>query len=350
VALAKILDGLERCEGENLYSALADAQPRSLPAACDIHVTEALSSLAPEVLALIGERQTRADPSTRTDVEMVESERSDRLVTALRLAGIPPARAQPVDQDRQAIPAELRRFDRKLREKDMISQDAALFPDWEHGRNIGGWYEFRRTGRQVFVKNIDFTKDEADMGGDLVYLRRQPDAAIIVQYKRLREPAGKRTGWTFHDDKRLRRQLDRMLDVDRRLAPRTLQLGGATDYRLNDSVGFVKFVDSRPVAPDGLSPLEGCYLPAEYARALLHDLAETGQGALPPFNPRDHRTIDSQTFVRLVSEGWIGSYAGGTKALSEQLLPMLRDERSGEVTCVFDQPMAQGVELGVVGG
>jgi len=222
----------------------------------------------------------------------------------------------------------------------MASHDASIFPDWEPLRNVAGWYEFRHANRRVLIKNIDFSPDETNTGGDLVYIRQQPDAAIFVQYKRLTEPTRAVKGWTFRDDGRLRQQLDRLIMESGKLMPASLPLSGHTDYRLNDQTGFLKFVDARPVASDGLSPLAGCYLPAEYARAVLHEL-EDDRGRLPPMDPRKVRCLDSQTFVRLVADGWIGSCSPGTKAIAARMLPMLRDERTGEVTYVFDDPAAR---------
>jgi hypothetical protein len=340
LSLGAILQTLDPSERERLLSAAAHDQPRPLDKSLSERVLGNLARLVPEDGALIRAKETppRRRLRARDEEEVIASERSDRAVSGLRYADVSLA-AQTVVKSEGTPSQEFRRFDKKLREHDMATQDASVFPGWQMSRSIGGWFEFLNGGRRVLMKNIDFSSQETDTGGDLVYIRRNPDTALVVQYKRLHRPTSRTPGWTFRNDGRIYRQLDKMLEVDCSLARTSFALGGSDEYRLNEQIGFVKFVDARPLKSTGMEPLDGCYLPAQYGRDVLRELEDPDGKWKRAFNPRAVRNIDSRTFVQLVKEGWIGSCAEGTEAISAKLLPMLRDERSGEVTCVFDEPI-----------
>jgi hypothetical protein len=65
-----------------------------------------------------------------------------------------------------------------------------------------GWFEFRSGDRQLLVKNINFSTAETMTGADLVYVSRDPDCVVLVQYKLLKE-AGTPPVLVFKDKKRL---------------------------------------------------------------------------------------------------------------------------------------------------
>jgi hypothetical protein len=65
-----------------------------------------------------------------------------------------------------------------------------------------GWFEFRSGDRQLLVKNINFSTAETMTGADLVYVSRDPDCVVLVQYKLLKE-AGTPPVLVFKDKKRV---------------------------------------------------------------------------------------------------------------------------------------------------
>lgn len=69
-------------------------------------------------------------------------------------------------------------------EDDYITDDASTFLDWDRSANTNqGWWEFRDGERRLHVKNINVSTAENRSGADLVYVMRDPDAVVLIQYK-----------------------------------------------------------------------------------------------------------------------------------------------------------------------
>jgi hypothetical protein len=183
-------------------------------------------------------------------------------------------------------------------ENDFITDDSSVFPGWERSAySRGGWWEFHNKGRRLLVKNINVSPQENRTGADLVYVRRRPDAFVLVQYKMLQQLNDGRL--IFRPDGRLDGQVARMLSLEN--MPRG---NAATDdintYRLGQGFSFVKFVlpaAARPERPGELMP--GFYFPSEYARRVLISPHAGPQGGNVYF-VRDHRHLMPETFARLV--------------------------------------------------
>jgi hypothetical protein len=183
-------------------------------------------------------------------------------------------------------------------------------PGWERSRRTDrGWWEFRSGDRRLRIKNIDATNYEAKSGADLVYLRRNPDALVLVQYKML--TPGKDGRFEYVEDLRLRGQLERMQSICRSSA----SISPTCDtYRLGHGASFVKFVEP-PSGPQHLDELPtGYYLPSEYALVLFPQRS--------PGSPRNRvkapldRYLDSETFVRLIRDVWVGTLSDATDRLT----------------------------------
>src|SRR5207249_4362975 len=101
------------------------------------------------------------------------------------------------------------------------------------------WWEFRAGNRQLLIKCIDATHYEAQSGADLVYMRRNPDAFVIVQYKLLRP--GRNGGLVYAIDDRLPSQLHRMIAISR--GHKAAPTDKPSQWRLGTGSAFVKFVD-----------------------------------------------------------------------------------------------------------
>jgi hypothetical protein len=147
----------------------------------------------------------------------------------------------------------------------------------------------------------------------LVYVRTQPDAVVLVQYKRLSYAASGEP--YFRDDRRLTNQLQRMLayrsDPD--------EAASLLDHRLASEFAFVKFLDDQTTA--GLADNEvtsGSYLPATYVVDML-DRGPQGPRGGRVYYVRRERGIDSAVFVSLVREGWLGSRGDVTSLLRQTL-------------------------------
>ena len=152
-------------------------------------------------------------------------------------------------------------------ENDVITDETSVFPGWDRQLySSGGWWEFRNKGRRLLIKNINVSTQESRTGADLVYVRRNPDAFVLVQYKLLEQLSDGRP--IFRPDGRLDSQIEKMLVLE------NLPTGALPDnlenYRVGPGFSFVKFVlpsAVRPERPGELTP--GYYFPSEFARRIL---------------------------------------------------------------------------------
>lgn len=189
-------------------------------------------------------------------------------------------------------------------------------------RSTRGWVEFRSKGRRLLVKNIDRSNDETITGADLVYVRRDPDALVLVQYKMLDElnPGN----YVYRrDPDRLHSQIERMLQYES-LATTGSTEPGMGSYRIGPGFSFVKFIQdpgSKILDLDELTP--GVYLPAAVAKMML-DLPDAGPRGGKIYHVRKRRYIDTETFARLVQDSWVGSTGRATEILINTLglMPM----------------------------
>src|SRR5262249_34694342 len=144
------------------------------------------------------------------------------------------------------------------------------------------------------------------------YIRQRPATVVLVQYKRLKERKNRKkerdkdrtAQLTFDGGRRLHDQLHRMVDLTTDFAADPSDSGIGDVYRLSDTAGFVKFVETIPLKPDDDELLPGLYLPADHCLDLLNSQYPSG----PPKSSTNFavsRYIDSQTFIRLVRDGWV---------------------------------------------
>jgi hypothetical protein len=219
-------------------------------------------------------------------------------------------------------------------EDDYVTDDAGAFPGWDRSEySRGGWWEFHQEGRRLLVKNINVSPQEAATGADLVYVRRSPDAFVLVQYKMLEVLADGRV--VFRPDGRLGDQVKRMLAPE--ASPRgTVDPDDVDEYRLGDGFSFVKFVSgSAPTrsVPGEITP--GFYLPSEFARRVLAAPGRGPHGGVVHFI-QDHRHFTSGTFAKLVRDRWVGS-TGDVSTLLRGIFRL--PESAARLTIAVDEPI-----------
>lgn len=332
----------------------SEEAPRDLSDVVAAHLQSALKRLSPEIDDLLTVKSRPQSP-TASGSE-ARAVLVDKFATALRMGGADYRNAYPLEPT-EAFPDEAKRWGRML-ERDMSATDAVLMPGWDMNRVIAGWIEFQGSGnRRIFIKNVDQQPAESQEGGDLIYIRENPDLAVVVQYKRLMRTKSN-AAYRFYDDDRLLGQLENLISLDRDPDPtsseeelsaaKSGQVHEQTPFRLGYEGGFVKFVDSAPVAGDGLSLLPGCYLPARHAQELIAATARPN-GGLPPFDPRAGSYLDTHMFASLVSGGWIGAGPLVRRRLADEYLPRVRDEATGAVVLAFDLPQTRSVPDGQKG-
>lgn len=220
-------------------------------------------------------------------------------------------------------------------ESDIITDDASVFPGWgRETHSFLGWWEFRSKGRRLLVKNINVSTAETATGADLVYVRRDPDTFVLVQYKLLVRVKDGRL--IFKPDGRLDSQVSRMGSLER-LHSTTGPDDRLTTYRIGDGFTFVKFIEpnaARPERPGELAP--GFYFPSEYVRRwLLKPSAGPRGGIVYPID--EDRHIAADTFARLVRDSWVGSTGDATLRLRQVF--SMRDSENDLVLAV-DEPVS----------
>ena len=300
---------------------------RPLPPGLGKAFTQALTHIVPDYIA---RARSLTSPGPRARRVRESLERRDANATALSILTprwrslrpeanpVPPQVALNMDQLLNA----------SATENDLISSDAAVFPDWERaGRPVAGWWEFRYGTRRMWIKNINVSRAENATGADLVYVRTDPEALVLVQYKRLSRAASGEL-YMPHDP-RLAGQLERMLSYHSNTdLPRALP-----DHRIGPGFAFVKFIDNQ--AQTGLSEDEltrGWYLPAEYARDMLSGEPQGPKGGRVYYIAHE-RALNPSVFVGLVHDCWIGSRGEVTSILARIL-----HAPSATITLAVDQP------------
>jgi hypothetical protein len=179
----------------------------------------------------------------------------------------------------------------------------------------------------MWIKNVNVSRAETETGADLVYVRSDPEAVVLVQYKRLSRDA--RGELYMPHDRRLASQIERMLAYRNDNDPPTVLL----DYRIGPGFAFVKFIDNQ--AQRGLRDDEltrGWYLPAEYVRDMLSGEPQGPHGGHIYYITRE-RSINPFIFTGLVHDCWIGSRGEVSSILRE----ILRAP-SAPLTLAVDQP------------
>jgi hypothetical protein len=226
-----------------------------------------------------------------------------------------------------------------ISEDEAITDDAAVFPGWDRStRSQRGWWEFQSRDRRLLVKNINVSTPETRTGADLIYVRRDPDALVLVQYKMMEQlESGE---WIFRPrtNDRLFRQLEKLLSfVNESMTEQDVV--DLSNHRLGPGFTFVKFIEGhgkRGLTENELTP--GYYLPAELVRELLKYPDEGPQGGRVHYIGRS-RSIDTQTFVKLIQDSWIGS-VGATTELLAKIVGLIPSERLENRVVAVDEPLS----------
>lgn len=337
IALHEVTKKMNPVRARLLWSSF-DGVTRPLSPRLDRELREVLVALIPDYDRIVQSKRRDSQQSNLIDAEdaLLDAERRDRFGTSLRMFGIVDWNRVEPSPSVAGPPVQAERFEFDLTEQDMLTDDSSTVPGWQPaGRASGGWFEFQDEGRRLLVKNINFQHAETESGGDLIYVRDHPSTILFVQYKRLKL----RKGLMFYDSAdRLYRQLGKLisLQAEEKLVVEGRRIAAADSYRLSPISGFVKFVETRPLKPDHNELLQGYYLPAPYCHDLLRTQAKEGKlrAAATQFEP--DRYIDSQTFIRLVSGGWIGSRSKASQKLARKLGAYLRESHVGEATLALE--------------
>jgi hypothetical protein len=275
------------------------------------------------------------DVATRPSLQ----EARDASMTAMRVFSPDWRDLQPTSLTDQPLPPEVQLSVAAV-ENDLIQDDIVPFEGWRQHRSQGGWVEFQSEGRRLVVKNINFKPAETVTGADLIYWRSDPDAFVIVQYKVLDKDRGGLIHRINGQD-RLPGQLQAMLACTQSdgTVPST-----TVDFRLASTSAFVKFAYpmTKLHADDQL--IDGHYLPADFVQ-LMCARPDKGRDGAKILRFPTARSIDPETFSRLVRDCWIGTSGKASTALHKLLLG-LREHPPAHLVIAYDEPWRLAVRQG----
>ncbi len=183
----------------------------------------------------------------------VQAEERDAVLLSLEIAGLPRAlAARPTtarahfltgsepDEDLSGV---------RILEDQMLLHDTQLFPGWDRDRDgdlagIGYAFHDRAGERRLTVMNVNRSPIETTTGVDLIYYRHEPDAFVLVQYKRLVEEP---TGWLYRPsrDANFAAERQRMVDLRAALGLPGPGFSSPHEYRLGGEPFYFKLCSSR---------------------------------------------------------------------------------------------------------
>jgi hypothetical protein len=336
VSLDAVLGDLTAASARTFNRVLREGHSRPLPPGLSAALNEILRQRVAGYDELLRSLPRRPLPSLHG---IDRPANLDANLTALRLFSRHWRRLEPVEASPPSDFAISIELATRGSENDYIADDAAEFLGWDRSlMSRQGWWEFRSGNMRLHLKNINVSNAENRTGADLVYVRREPDTVVLVQYKLL-EILERGGDPIFRPDGRLPDQIARMLAF----SPTSIERGAdEDDARLGGDFAFVKFIP--PTGKVGLDQRpEGRYFPADAVRRML---------ATPDFGPRGGRVhfvyrrryIDGETFARLVRDRWIGS----TGNVTELLLSILgiRPQDRDPLTLAVEERLTKGDRVG----
>ena len=266
-------------------------------------------------------------------VSLVQAEERDAVLLSLEIAGLPRAlMARPssarahflTGSEPDADLAEV-----EILEDQILLHDTQLFPGWDRDRDgdlAGISYAFhdREGDRRLTVMNVNRAPLETTTGVDLIYYRHEPDAFVLVQYKRLVE---EQPGWLYRPsgDKNFALERKRTVDLRARLGLPSTAFSGPGEFRLNGEPFYFKFCSSRLVDQSSDQLIRGMYIPLGFFDLLEASGDLTGpRGGIAIGWDNAGRWLDNTTFAHLVADAWIGTYGQASSHMAEVIRGGLR--------------------------
>lgn len=283
------------------------------------------------------DRLERMSRRSERRVSVVQVEERDAALLSLEIAGLSRSLlpAEPATQTHFLTGSEElgAQANVVVLEDQMLLHDTQLFPGWDRDRDgdlPGVAYAFQDGSgeRRLTIMNVNRSPLETTTGVDLVYYRRELDAFVLVQYKRLVEEA---TGSVYRPsaDPNFKVERDRMLALRKRLSVPGPAFSSPGEFRLNGDPFYFKFCSPRLVDHSSQDLIRGMYIPLEYFDLLA------GSGKLA--GPRGGQSIswhsagrwlDNTTFVHLVADAWIGTYGSASRHIADVIRGGLRIGRA----------------------
>jgi hypothetical protein len=256
----------------------------------------------------------------------------DAIALALKVFGLSPEHSaavrETVDDDETGLTSI------PIREDAVIEHDARVVPGFTFvGSDLTGRAVFRNGDDVLEVITANKRPLEEAFGVDLIYLNASKRNVVMVQYKMLeRARRGGDTDWLYQPDSQFHKELARMRRFSR------THIAGPLEYRINPQVFYLRFVRR-----DALMGKSTVTMPIDHFEVLRGDPACKGPrgGFKISYNTLDGRYIRQDSFVDLITAGYIGAYARGSADLITLIEATLRSNRAvvaAVQTTLRDQP------------
>lgn len=188
-----------------------------------------------------------------------------------------------------------------------------MLPGWTPAPSLRTAFRVFRDGpRRMEVTSINANPQEGNTGADLIYYHHTTRSMIFVQYKRLEDNK------TVAVNERLRSQLNRMASLQKF----NRKAEHHADWRLGPDFCYLKLcrtnTPSGVIDPNNAEVLPGLYLPLSFLKLALEDDRVRGpKGGVRLGYDQVERHLDNTTFLRLASEGWIGSSGADIEMINQ---------------------------------
>lgn len=219
-------------------------------------------------------------------------------------------------------------------EDQVISADSRHFMKWlvsetAHASAIS----FASGPRRLTIVNANKAGLERATGADLIYYHHGVGSFVLVQYKMLER---KSREWVYYPDAQFAKELKRLDQVENLSASDSYDPKDHLSYRIGPPVTYFKFCRRNTTFdPNDASMLKGFYVPALYVEPLMASMTPAGKGKRLTDNGLRPRSLNSGSFARLVSTGFIGTRGSTTALLSDTVRASL--ELGHSVVAAFEE-------------
>jgi len=213
-----------------------------------------------------------------------------------------------------------------IREDPQIVHDQAIFPGMGiTRRDIIGSVVLTDGIEYLTILNCNRQPLEETLGVDLIYYSHRFDSFVLVQYKRMSEDRRGSAEYRPGNDSSHEKEVERMLKAEEFLKAQPKgEDANTSDFRLSSRPFYVKLCEPKAKAALDAGMVSGMYVPLELWRRLLDAPEARGpRGGVVITWDNCLRRFNNGEFTNLLRNGWIGSAAGESKALSrivEQVL------------------------------
>lgn len=321
------LEGRSASRAESVFREGGIFPPKAFEAA--VAAVEAASAEAGPLVARFNKsRQVRIDEIS-SKAKSVLADQKEAVASALAIAGIdrrqlhdwmPPSEGAPLsflDGLESAV----------VREDAMIVNDLMNVPGHEFVESLPfSAARFIGDGRRLTVILANRLPLEQLTGADLIYYSETFRSFVMVQYKAME---GDEETVVFRlPSADLEKEIKRMKEIE-------AQLSGvecaavAVNFRLHPSPFFLKLCSRKVFNPDDVKLFPGMYFPLAHWEILAADERLVGpRGGRAISNRNVNRFVDSDLFIRLVANGWIGCRSEESALLEAVMLETIESGRA----------------------